>query len=89
MKLPNGMTAQQIRVLQEFRRRAEDVLTIEELGAVTHPGGGGEDSATELVESGLLSTVEDGFSLTDKGREFLSRPSIPLGAEMTDESNER
>jgi len=79
MKLPNGLTAQQIRVLQEFRRKAQDELTPEELDTIIHPGGGGGvDPASALASAGYIASAEGGFRLTDKGREFLARPSMPL-----------
>jgi len=79
MKLPNQMTSQQIRVLQEFRRKAQDTLTSEEVNAIAHPGGGGgEAPAAALVGSGYLSSSEGSYNLTDRGKEFLARPAVPL-----------
>jgi hypothetical protein len=79
MKLPSGLTTEQIRVLQEFRRKAQDELTPEELDAINHPGGaGGVEPANALVSAGFLASADGGFRLTDKGREFLARPSEPL-----------
>ncbi len=81
MKLPQGFTTQQVRVLQEFRRKAKDELTAEEVIAIHHPGGGGgEPPARELVGSGFLTADGDGFQLTDRAREFLARPSEPATA---------
>lgn len=81
MKLPHGLTTQQIRILQEFRRKTQDDLTAEDLSAINHPGGGGGDeSARGLVEAGFLTASGEAYSLTEKGKEFLSRPSVPLGS---------
>jgi len=81
MKLPNGMTTPQIRVLQEFRRKALDELSLEEITTIAHPGGGGgEEPANALVQAGFLATFEGGYRLTDRAKEFLARPSEPLSA---------
>lgn len=79
MKLPIGLTPQQIRVLQEFRRKSQDRLTPDEVNAIHHPsGGGGEEPARQLVASGWLASSGEGFDLTDRAREFLARPAVPL-----------
>jgi len=79
MKLPNGLTSQQIRVLQEFRRKAQDELSREEIGAIHHPaGGGGEAPAKELVREGYLAAAGEAYRLSEKGRELLARPAVPL-----------
>jgi hypothetical protein len=81
MKLPHGLTAQQIRVLQEFRRKAMNELTPGDLAAISHPGGGGgEAPARELVESGFLASKGESYVLTDRARELLARPSEPAGS---------
>ena len=79
MKLPNGLTAQQIRVLQEFRRKTQDELTPDEIAAICHPGGdGGDEPARALATAGYVESIEGGYRLTDRGKEFLARPSAPL-----------
>lgn len=79
MKLPNGFTSQQIRVLQEFRRKAQDELSPEEINTIHHPGGGGGESpARELAGAGLLAFNDGAYRLTDRAKDFLARPSVPL-----------
>jgi hypothetical protein len=79
MKLPNGLTSQQIRVLQEFRRKEQEELTLAELDAISHPsGGGGEAPAKELARAGYLVASGETYRLNDRGREFLARPAVPL-----------
>lgn len=79
MKLPNGLTTHQIRVLQEFRRKAQEELTPAELDAINHPsGGGGEAPARELVQAGYLVASGENYRLSGRGREFLARPAVPL-----------
>lgn len=79
MKMPNGLTSQQIRVLQEFRRKAQDELTTEEVRKIHHPGGGGgEGPADELVRTGLLEGVDGAYRLAERAKEFLARPAVPL-----------
>jgi hypothetical protein len=74
MKLPEGLTAQQIRVLQEFRRMSKETLSVEEVNGIRHPTDGGVAPAQELAASGYLSAATDGttFSLTEKAKELLA-----------------
>jgi len=77
--LIKGMTEQEIRVLQEYRRVATNTLTIETIKAIKHPAGGGESPALSLVEKGFLSTdaARENFALTAKAKEFLSYDPKP------------
>lgn len=82
MKLPFGLTSQQIRVLQEFRRKTTEELTPDEVNGITHPaGGGGEAPARALVEAGFLTSTGDVYQLTDRARELLARPAEPETSE--------
>lgn len=74
MKIPDGLTAQEIRVIQEFRRMSTETLTAEQVGSIKHPVGGGETPARDLAAKGYLAAAADGasFSLTGKAREFLA-----------------
>jgi hypothetical protein len=77
--LIKGMTEQEIRVLQEFRRLAVEWLGIEAIKAIRHPAGGGEGPAFSLVDKGLLTTdtARENFMLTPKAKEFLSYDPKP------------
>jgi len=77
--LIKGMTEQEIRVLQEYRRVGTESLTIAAITAIKHPAGGGESPALSLVEKGFLSTdaARENFALTEKGKEFLSYDPKP------------
>jgi hypothetical protein len=77
--LIKGMTAQEIRVLQEFRRIASDTMSATAIKAIKHPTGGGDAPAFSLVAKGYL-TVDDGresFTLTQKAKEFLAYDPKP------------
>ena len=71
--LIQGMTPQEIRVLQEFRRVTAESMPITAIKAIKHPSGGGEAPAFSLVEKGFLATdaARETFTLTPKGKEFL------------------
>lgn len=77
--LIKGMTEQEIRVLQEFRRVAVESLTIAAIVAIKHPTGGGEAPALALVGKGLLTTdaARENFALTQSAKEFLSYDPKP------------
>src|SRR5882724_9373542 len=83
--LIKGMTEQEIRVLQEYRRVGTESLTIAAITAIKHPAGGGESPALSLVEKGFLTTdpARENFGLTVKAKEFLSydpKPEFEEGA---------
>jgi hypothetical protein len=83
--LIKGMTEQEIRVLQEYRRLALESLTIAAIKAIKHPAGGGEVPAFSLVGKGFLTTdaTRENFALTAKAKEFLSydpKPELEEGA---------
>jgi hypothetical protein len=77
--LIRGMTEQEIRVLQEFRRLAVESLGVAAIKAIKHPAGGGEAPAFSLVDKGMLATdaARENFALTAKAREFLSYDPKP------------
>ena len=77
--LPFPLTIQEMRVLQEFRRLASDTMTSDVVKAIKHPSGGGEAPAQSLVSKGFLTTNgSDGYSLTEKAKEFLAIDAKPL-----------
>lgn len=75
--LPNDLSTQEIRVLQEFRRLNLETMTPEQIKAIKHPAGGGEQPAAALVGKGYLSADAAGFALTGKAKEFLAYDPKP------------
>jgi hypothetical protein len=77
--LSHPMTAQEMRVLQEFRRLAADTLNIAAIKAIKHPVGGGDAPAVSLVAKGYLTTDEgrENFTVTQKGKDFLALDPKP------------
>src|SRR5688572_8221283 len=84
--LPNGLTTQEIRVLQEFRRLNADSLPLEQIKAIKHPAGGGEVPAVSLVDKGYLETngSQEAFTITQKGKDFISVDAKPMFEETSD-----
>lgn len=78
--LIQGMTPQEIRVLQEFRRLGVREMTSGAIRAIKHPAGGGEAPAWALVEKGLLAvdSSRENFSLTEAAGAFLAVDARPL-----------
>lgn len=78
--LIRGMTPQEIRVLQEYRRVGSTTMDIGAIKAIRHPVGGGEAPAWSLVEKGYLvaDAGRENLALTDKAREFLAIDARPL-----------
>lgn len=79
MSHTRGLTPQEIRVLQEFRRIEAKSMTLEEIRKIKHPSGGGDAPALALVEKGYLAVDEPGqnFSLTAPATEFLAYDPVP------------
>jgi hypothetical protein len=75
--IPYDLTVQEIRVLQEFRRLTTETLTLEAVKNIKHPAGGGEGPAASLASKGYLAAASDSFSLTEKGKQFLSIQAAP------------
>ena len=77
--LIKGMTEQEIRVLQEFRRLAVESLGVAAIKAIKHPAGGGEGPAFSLVDKGFLTAdaARENFTLTEKANDFLSYDPKP------------
>ena len=83
--LIKGMTPQEIRVLQEFRRVTAESLPLTAIKSIKHPIGGGEAPALSLVQKGYL-TIDDArqnFALTQKARDFLAYDPKPEFEEAT------
>ena len=78
--LIKGMTPQEIRVLQEYRRLTTETMPLSAIKAIRHPTGGGEAPALSLVAKGFLLSDEtrENFRLTETAREFLSYDPKPL-----------
>ena len=77
--LIKGMTEQEIRVLQEFRRIQSDSMTVAAIKAIKHPASGGDGPAFSLAAKGYLTIADGGqaFSLTEKAKEFLAHDPKP------------
>jgi hypothetical protein len=76
--LPNDLTSQEIRVLQEFRRLNAETMTPEQIKAIKHPAGGGEQPAAGLIGKGYLTADAGGFALTEKAKAFLAIDARPM-----------
>ncbi|PYQ31373.1 MAG: hypothetical protein DMF56_05620 [Acidobacteria bacterium] len=78
--MPNGLTPQELRVLQEFRRLNAESLTLEQIKAIKHPAGGGEAPAVSLVDKAWLTTNGDkeSFSVTQKAKDLLAIDPKPM-----------
>jgi len=76
--LPNDLTSQEIRVLQEFRRMNAETMTPEQIKAIKHPAGGGEQPAAALVGKGYATADAGGFTLTEKAKAFLAIDARPM-----------
>lgn len=78
--LIKGMTEQEIRVLQEYRRLAAEELDVAAIKQIRHPAGGGDGPAWTLVGKGFLAPDEprERLRLTEKAREFLAIDARPL-----------
>lgn len=85
--LPSGLTPEQIRVLQEYRRLNAETLSLETIRAIRIPSGeSGETAAAGLVASGYLGAddAKENFALTQKGKDFLAieaKPDVPEPAD--------
>jgi hypothetical protein len=82
--LPLGLTPQEIRVLQEFRRYNVETLTTEQVKAIKHPAGGGEAPAAGLVGKNFLTGNGEGFTLTQQAKDFLAIDARPMVEETSD-----
>lgn len=79
--LPLGLTSEEIRVLQEFRRLNVDTLPVETIKALKHPAGpGGEAPAVSLADKGWLEVdgPRENFTLTQKAKDFLAIDAKPM-----------
>jgi hypothetical protein len=78
--LIKGMTPQEIRVLQEYRRLTTETMDVDAIKTIRHPVGGGEAPGWSLVDKGFLASDAERkrLTLTGKGREFLAIDARPL-----------
>jgi hypothetical protein len=88
--LIHGMTTQEIRVLQEYRRLTSETLTLAQIKAIKHPAGGGDAPARSLVPKGFLTADPAGesYTLTPQAKEFLAidyKPETESGGGETEE----
>lgn len=79
MSHTRGLTPQEIRVLQEFRRIDSGSMTFDEIRKIKHPAGGGDAPAHSLVEKGYLTLdgSAEKFTLTALATEFLAYDPVP------------
>ena len=79
MKMPHDLTAQEIRLLQEFRRLTSKQLTRGQLEGVRHPFGETGPAISGLLQKGFLTNGDaaDSYGLTEKGEKFLSYDPVP------------
>jgi len=77
--LIKGMTPQEIRVLQEFRRLGVETLGVAMIKAIKHPVGGGEAPAFSLIDKAFLTAdaARENFTLTPKAKDFLAYDPKP------------
>jgi hypothetical protein len=76
--LPNDLTTQEIRVLQEFRRLNAETMTADQIKALKHPFGGGEAPAVSFVGKGWLTADASGYAVTPKAKDFLANDPKPM-----------
>ena len=79
------LTAQEMRVLQEYRRINSETMTLDAIKAIKHPAGGGEALAVSLVDRGYLTAdpTAQNFTLTRKAKDFLAidvKPDVESAA---------
>ena len=78
INLPHGLTSEEIRVLQEFRRLNAESLPLETIKAIKHPAGAvSEKPAVSLVSKGFLSAEGESFAVTARAKEFLAIDARP------------
>jgi len=78
-------TAQEMRVLQEYRRISSQTMSLDAIKAIKHPAGGGEAPAVSLVDRGYLTAdaTAQNFTLTQKAKDFLAidvKPDVEAAA---------
>jgi hypothetical protein len=85
INLPLGLTSEEIRVLQEFRRLNTDTLPLATIKAIKHPVGAvGEKPAVTLVAKGFLTAAEESYTVTPAAKDFLALDAKPLVEETSD-----
>ena len=84
INLPHGLTSEEIRVLQEFRRLNADTLPLETIKAIKHPAGAvGEKPAASLVGKGYLTAEGESYSTTPAAKDFLAIDAKPMFEETS------
>ena len=82
--LPHGLTSEEIRVLQEFRRLNADSLPVERIKSLKHPAGpGGEAPAVSLADKGWLEIdgPRENYTVTQRAKDFLAIDPKPMHEE--------
>lgn len=77
MLIPHGLTASEIRVLQEFRRTQRKTMSLDEIKAIKHPVVA--DPVPSLLRKGFLTETDGGASvaLTERADAFLAYDPKP------------
>ncbi|MGH9459248.1 MAG: hypothetical protein ACRD2J_16555 [Thermoanaerobaculia bacterium] len=79
IELRDGLSADAIRILQEFRRMGKSELGHGEIDAIRHPAGGGEAPLNMLITKEFVERSPDGtYRLTSRGETFLGVDYRPL-----------
>ncbi|HEU5162226.1 MAG TPA: hypothetical protein VFV54_03680 [Thermoanaerobaculia bacterium] len=78
VKLPDGLAADQIRILQEFRRRKVRTLTMDEIAAIRHPVASGPEAVEALIAKGYVRRGADQtIEVEPKGEALAGIEAIP------------
>ncbi|HVE71466.1 MAG TPA: hypothetical protein VNI54_08870 [Thermoanaerobaculia bacterium] len=85
INLPLGLTSEEIRVLQEFRRLNADTLPPETIKAIKHPAGAiGEKAAASLAAKGFLAADGESYTITPGAKDFLAIEAKPMVEETSE-----
>jgi len=79
MKMPIGLTAPEIRILQEFRRLETKEMALDAVRQIKHPTKAPDEALDRLLDAGFLNVSEDKstYRLTETAESLLARPCEP------------
>ncbi|HEY0788829.1 MAG TPA: hypothetical protein VGE86_09290 [Thermoanaerobaculia bacterium] len=79
VNLPDGLAADQLRILQEFRRKNCKSLSMDEIASIRHPAGGGPEALEGLLAKGHVRRGADGtIEIEPKGEALTGTDRLPL-----------